>query len=318
MDLRKKEAPRRGVTEVAALVADLDHAKAVRREAAIARLRVIGRRGCAPLAGVITSGASSRARAGALTAIEGLDDRAALTAATGALSDPDAAVAMAAIGVLRGWLSGDAGTAVLDALASVALDTIRESSVRLAALDALSELPRDVVQPLRQRVTGVDASEVALDDPLAPREWLASHPDAPLSSLHTLVGSLRDRERREASARVRQDWLVARGAVHAVLARRDSRVALYDLRESFDAAQGPLPLDFLAAMAMIGDASCLEPLARSWSASPADAWWRDRLQDAARDIMTREHLTARHTAVKRIRTKFPGFLPDSSERRVRR
>jgi hypothetical protein len=80
------------------------------------------------------------------------------------------------------------------------------------------------------------------------------------------------------------------------------------LRESFDSTAGPLPLDFLLAMSAIGDSSCLEPLARAWSAVADDLWWRERLQVTARDIMKRDMLTARHAAVKRMRSKYPGFV----------
>jgi hypothetical protein len=180
--------------------------------------------------------------------------------------------------------------------------------VRLAALDALSALPRDLVQPVRRQVPAGAGARLTFDDPIAAREWLASHQRAPFSTLHDFVTETRGRERVEPAARRRQDWVVARGAAHAALARRGSRVALYDLRESFDAAQGPLPLDFLVAASAIGDAACLEPLARAWAASPDDQWWRDRLHDAAADIMKREKLTARNAAVKRIRTKYSGFL----------
>jgi hypothetical protein len=130
-----------------------------------------------------------------------------------------------------------------------------------------------------------------------------------LSVLHDLVSELRERERREPSARTRQRWILARGAVHALLARRGSRVALYDLRESFDAAQEPLPLDFLSAATTLGDAATLEPLARAWTAASArEKWWRDRLRDAAADIMKREKVTARNSVMKRLRTKYPGFV----------
>ena len=103
--------------------------------------------------------------------------------------------------------------------------------------------------------------------------------------------------------------MLARGAAHAALARRGSRVALYDLRESFDAAQEPLPLDFLAAATMLGDTATLEPLARAWAAAaPVEKWWRERLRDAADEIMKREKLTGRSAVVKRLREKWPGFL----------
>jgi hypothetical protein len=85
-------------------------------------------------------------------------------------------------------------------------------------------------------------------------------------------------------------------------------VALYDLREAFDAAEGPLPLDFLTAIALQGDLTCLEPMARAWAAAPAERWWRSRLQEAASDILRREGLSGRHAVVKRVRTKWPGFI----------
>jgi hypothetical protein len=86
-------------------------------------------------------------------------------------------------------------------------------------------------------------------------------------------------------------------------------VALYDSRETFDAAHEPLPLDFLAAATTLGDTATLEPLARAWTAAAArEAWWRDRLRDAAADIIRREKLSGRSAVVKRIRTRWPGFL----------
>ena len=215
---------------------------------------------------------------------------------------------MAAIGVLRTFVTSETRPTVLDALTGVALDPARPDAVRLAALDALSELPRDLVRPVLQQAARDALAAGAVEDPIAAREWLAEHPDASLSELHALATRIREHERREPAARVIQDWVVTRGAVHAALARRGSRVALYDLRESFDAAQSPLPLDFLTAVTAIGDMSCLEPLARAWTALPREAWWRTRLSDAAADILRREKLTARTAVVKRLRAKYPGFL----------
>ena len=289
---------------------------ATRRDAAIARLRVIGPRAVERVASLVASDAPSAARAAGLKALEGTDDDRALRAAATASGDPDPAVAGAAIGVLRGRLTGESGTEILDLISSIALDADRPTEVRLAALDALSELPRHVVQPLLQQAgmgNGAPQSAAAgtatFDDPAAAMEWISANAAAPLSVLHDLVSEVRDRERREPSARTRQRWVLARGAVHAVLARRSSRVALYDLRESFDAAQEPLPLDFLAAATALGDAATLEPLARAWAAAaPREKWWRDRLRDAATDIMTRDKLTGRNATVKRVRSKWPGLL----------
>jgi hypothetical protein len=220
-------------------------------------------------------------------------------------------VAVAAIGVLRGWLTGDRGLPALDAVTGLALTRTRSDAVRLAALDALSELPRELVAPVLEQEGGPreGGHEVhAIDDPLAVREWIGAHGGrAPLSTLHDLVVRCREREKAEPSARLRQEWVVVRGAAHAALAQRGSRVALYDLRESFDAATTTLPLDFLTAVTAAGDASCLEPLARAWDAARADAWWRDRVAGAAAEIATRERIGARNAALKRLRARWPDF-----------
>src|SRR5262249_9193365 len=123
------------------------------------------------------------------------------------------------------------------------------------------------------------------------------------------IGLLRDCERGEALPRLKQEWRLARGLAHAALAQRGNRVALYDLREAFDSATEPLPLDFLTAMSAIGDETCLEPLARAWAGGDVgETWWRSRMQEAAADIVRRSRLTGRNATVKRVRAKFDGFL----------
>jgi hypothetical protein len=99
-----------------------------------------------------------------------------------------------------------------------------------------------------------------------------------------------------------------RGAAHLALAHRGSRVAVYDLRESFDRARTPLPADFLAAAARVGDESCLEPMARAWAGAKGEPWWRSRLMEAAADIVSRLRLTGRHATLKRLRDKWNGFV----------
>lgn len=309
----REEEESRGLSEVERLIARLDSGTAIEREAAIARLRVLGARALERVARLITSADSSpAARAAALRALEGSAARSAQAVALTALRDDNETVALAAIGVLRGCLAADQGVAVLDALSAVALDRDRPSGVRFAALDAVSQLPRDIVQPLAALMEGGSSDGAAVEagdgEPSAAREWLAAQPKAPLSLVHDLIVYSREQERREKAAGRKQDWLVTRGAAHALLARRGSRVALYDLREAFDAAATPLPLDFLTAVAAIGDADTLEALARSWTAAPNEAWWRTRILEAARDIINRTRLTGRSAALKRVRSKYPGFL----------
>jgi hypothetical protein len=298
--------------EVDRLVAHLRDGSPVEREAAIARLRVIGARAIDRLARVIRAGAPAAAHAAALKALEGLDDPRARDIAVESLASHTPAVAAAALAVLRSRLASD--PEALDTVTAVALDKARPSAVRLAALDALSELPRATIQPVLQQV-GADPAlgggppPAGLDDPSGVRDWLAVRGgSAPLSEIHDAIVRIREREREEASGRRRQEWQAARAAAHLALAKRESRVALYDLRETFDAAQGTLPHDFMSAVALIGDASCLEPLARAWSAAASEPWWRKRLADAARTIGARAKLTGRHAALKRVRARYPGFL----------
>jgi hypothetical protein len=282
----------------------------------VARLRVLGARALPRLVALIRTESDAAVRAAALSALEGLDDSRAADAALACLADDDA-VAVAAIGVLRGWLTGDHGLPALDAVTGLALTRTRSAAVRLAALDALSDLPRDLVAPVLEQDGGEAEGGLPegsphvrdLDDPLAVREWVAAHGGrAALSTLHDLVVRCREREKAEPSARLRQEWLVARGTAHVALAQRRSRVALYDLRESLDIATTPLPLDFLTAVTTIGDASCLEPMARAWEAATNETWWRDRLAGAAAEIVARERIGARSAVLKRVRTKWPRFL----------
>ena len=98
-----------------------------------------------------------------------------------------------------------------------------------------------------------------------------------------------------------------RGAAHLALARRGSRLALYDLRDTFGAATRPLPVDFLMAVAAVGDESCLEPLARAWARAGTEPWWQTHLAEAASEVMARHGLSGRHAVVRRLRDKWPEF-----------
>jgi hypothetical protein len=303
--------------EIAKLVAQLREGSPVQREAAIARLRVIGARAIDRLVAVLRASAPAIVHASALKALEGIDDVRSRDLALESLKASSPAVAVAAVATLRHWLASD--PLVLDAIIGLALDTGRDASVRLAALDALSELPRATVQPVLQQVGGSDpglAAKATSDVPRAIFEQPAGFTDwlvvrgasAPLSEIHDAIVRIRAHERDEPSARLRQEWQIARAAAHAALAKRGSRVALYDIRETFDEAPGPLPLDFLTAVTINGDASCLEPLARAWATAGNEAWWRDRLRDAVQAIVTREKLTARHSSIRKLRARFPGLV----------
>lgn len=293
--------------EVARLITQLRDADPIRRDAAVAKLRIVGPRAIDALTEIARSTHPIETRCGALKALEGMDDPRAVEAALPLLTDPDARLAAAALGALRHWVTHESGTRVLEALTATALNPSTDGALRLGALDAIAQLPRHVVAPLIDQAA-VGASASGPDDPLSVLDWLAGHHGAPLSEIHQLIVRVRDWEQQDPAGPRRDQWRRARGAAHAVLAARRSTVAVYDLRESFETVTEPLPADFLTAVAQVGDASCLEPMARAWTATKGEGWWRSRLVESAADIMRREKLTGRSALVKRLRAKWPGFI----------
>ena len=313
--------------DVDQLLKDLQGTSAVRREAALARLRVLGSRALARLERLLRDG-DEDARATAIRVLDGMEEPRVIDLALGALGDASEAVRTNAVLALRPWVTREAGTRVMEGLVACAL-TDQAVAVRDAARDALALLPRDIIEPLLEQAL---LDQPTLEQPVPPaaddppqdaagvEAWLVAHPRAPLSALHAVITRLRSAEGRADGEMSRIQHQVARGAVHAVLAARASAVALYDLRETFDAATTPLPLNYLLAMTTIGDAACLESLGKAWAATPSsETWWRDRLSEAAGTIASRLKLTRRHAAVKRAEAKWPGFLrsqksPDTRSR----
>jgi hypothetical protein len=291
------------------LIADLRSSDSIRRDAAVARLRILGSRALPRLVDVVASDAPALVRTLALDALEGISDVRVIDAAFDALRDGDVDVVIAALGVLRAWVAEETGTRLLDAITAITVDRARDARVRVAALAALSELPEHLVRPIRKQAPPPESAGPSLDDPVAVREWIQAYgSSATLSTLHALVTRTREREHAESSSRLRSEWLNARGQAHHALARRESLVALYDLRETFEAATQALPQPFVSSAAAIGDASCLEPLARAWSASPKDLTWRHQLETTAATIMRRARLSGRSAIVKKLRANFPGFV----------
>jgi hypothetical protein len=231
--------------------------------------------------------------------------------------------------------------AVIDQLAAVVLDRGRRDAVRAAAFTSLSGLRPATLGPIVEALAG-DPSPVLTalassrqdagrtlgplallkraatgtlpDDPAALR--LALGPIAgrlSLPDLAAIVGVVRDRERVAPPAQ-RPAWIAARASVHAALAHRGSRLALYDLRETLEGASGPLPVEFIATLVEIGDAACLEAIAaahaRVTSSEGEGGWWRRHLADAFQVIVTRERITRRHAVIRRIEKRWPASLAD--------
>ena len=134
--------------EIDALIADLGADRPITREAAIARLTVIGARAVDRLTTVLESPASSSIRVAALRALEGIGGSRALSASLLALDDPDEVVATAAVGSVRASLRGVRGAEIAGRLAQIALDGTRQPAVRVAAIGTLSDLEQGTLAPL--------------------------------------------------------------------------------------------------------------------------------------------------------------------------
>ena len=328
--------------QIDALIADLGADNAVTRETAVARLTLLGARAVERLIAAAAAGAHADSQAGAWRALEAIGDARALEPALAALAAPqmEPAVAAAAAGVARVHLRGPRGAEAVDRLATVLLDRARHVTPRLAALRALRELDPATIAPMLASLAGdpnaTIRTEAGLDGRDAPRR--AGDPDAlvaqavesglpedpaalrhalnlsgaflPLPVLLRVVERVREREGSEPAA-VRDQWRLTRAAAHVALANRGSRLALYDLRESLETAKGPLPVEFLAALALVGDTSSLEAIAGAHAKAKAkDAWWRDQLARVFREIVAREKLTRRHAVLKRIEKRWPGGLDE--------
>lgn len=308
------------------------------REAAIARLTVIGTRAVerlTTLAGDARRGPA--VRAAALRALTAIGDLRGLDVALQAIDDEDATVAIAAVELARLFLRGKRGVAAVDRLAATALNRQRALPLRVAAIRALTDLEASSVRPLfdtlrRDPVPQIVAlanysrgRELLLpdpdsllhaalegtlpEDPSLLRQALArAAPDLPLAQLHRLIERIRVQEDTEPPAR-RIEWMVARAAAHVALANRGSRLAVYDLRETLEQATGTLPVEFLAALTVIGDASCLGAIAAAYARGAGeprgrDDWWRRHLAAAFRAIVARHRMTRRHAVMRNIQKRW--------------
>jgi len=329
--------------EIDALITDLSSDRTVVRETALARLTVIGPRAVVHLLNLATrADAPAPGRVAALRALEAIGDTRAIDAAKQALDDAEKPVAVAAAGLLQRFLTGTRGTEVTDVVTAKALDRTAPEAVRLAALIALQELGHAALQPLWKALQGdssrsvrafaadaqtgrhgevaSDTAREALDDPERLRRELSLNvAPTTLPELQALIDRIRAREE-SASGTQRDAWTRARGAAHVALAKRGSRLALYDLRESLERTRAPLPVEFMAALSLAGDATCLDSIAaaHAQAAGADNDWWRSHLVDTFHAIVRREKLTGRHAVMKKIQKRWPQILQSSSRTPERR
>jgi hypothetical protein len=321
-------------SEIGRLTAALDSDEEVTREAAIARLAVIGRRAIDRLVAVYADSSTARGkRIAILRVLEAAGDARGLRIARGALSE-GGDVAVAAAATLRGLLSNDvdpvSSSEALDALIGIALDAAAEKRVRIAASGALQDIPGDIrsrvaaaledsslltAKRLGGSAPGDDAAEAVWQDAIAGR--LPDDPaplrsavrtragSAALGSLQKLVDAARKRETETAGEARKKEWRALRGALHQALALRGSTVALYDLRETVAGSADALPSGFVAALQTIGNKSCLEAIAAAISRTASDNAWRHQLATAFAAIAQRERMTPSSAVMKRIAARWP-------------
>lgn len=322
------------VAEIDRLLVDLASDRHAKREAAVARLTVIGTRAVERIRALAEDpGESADARAAAFRTLEAIGDPRAIEPALRAVFDVEESVAIAAIGVARVFLRTPRGEAMLDRLTEIATDQHRAVRRRLAAIDALRTLEPSTLEPLVAALRSDPASEIVAAaegaegpkpnaaanyvtdategrieaDAAALRRALGRLPAGfSLPTLQRLIDRLRDREAREPST-ARAEWTAARAAAHAALARDGSRLALYDLRETLESAVMALPVEFLTALTAVGDLSCLAAVASAYAHAGGDPrdWWHRHLVDAFRAIVSRERVTRRHPTAKKIRSRWP-------------
>lgn len=314
--------------EIKQLVSALAAEDNVAREAAIARLGVIGERAVAALvAAYRAAGASRRTQLAVLRALEPSGDPRALPIARDAIAR-GGDVAVAGIAVLGGLLDArdsKTASAALDALLGVVTDGAAEHRVRLAAGDALSgvDAVREQVASALSALGADIPPDQGSDDAALAATWqdildghMPDRPDAaaaavrrhvetaPPGDIKEAIDRLRVREEQASDDADRAGWRAARGAAHQGLALRGSRLAMYDLRESLERATAPLPASFVSALHAVGDESCLEAIAAAFTHS-SDERWRAQLREAFQAIVRRDRISRRKGVFKRIDSRWP-------------
>jgi hypothetical protein len=289
-----------------------------RREAAIARLLIVGTRAVGGLLETYQATSDRPLQIAILRVLEASGDVRALGVAQHAIAGRGD-LAIAGIAVLRellGRRQGSTEVDALDLLLAIARDPSAERRVRAAAVRALDNAPEDV-----RKAMGALGGEQSPDDALwedaiaghlpdAPgglRDAIPAHAaSAPLADLRRLIEAVGARQQQASGQAAAREWLALRGAIHQALALRGSRIALYDLRDTFEQAAGALPSSFLGAVQMVGDESCLEPLAAAFGRT-GDERWQHQLAQAFHEIVRRERMTKRHSALRRALARAPAI-----------
>lgn len=334
--------------EVGQLVAQLASESTSDRESARARLAVIGPRAAEALVRAVENRlAPSAARAGALGALAAMDDRRTAALALAVLDEPaEGPLAAESLDIVRQASvgRGRSATIAFEKLTALALDRTAPAALRLGALEALASHPAALVRPVFDAVANDHDDRVARAATSSAAKSSAAAPTAaspmaasldlamqlnpgdalaavgqsasaasPAALIHA-IETARAAEARDTSQA--HAWRLLRAALHRELADRNSRLGVYDLRETFERATSPLPPGFVTAMAKVGDRSTLESLARAWQQAtltePAPASgddgadsWRTELARTFVAVAGREGIGRQSAVMKKIVSRWP-------------
>ncbi len=310
-------------------IAALGTGPVAQRDSAIARLTLVGERAVPALLETLRSGpktarvpalrvlerlTSARALPEVLRQLEDPDPRVVAAAATAAAACETAAALPALVQALRrpGLEAREALTRALlqlfaagveeamEPLLGAAFDSGLEAPVRALALTVVDQLPADERKAILAQAGQEDGrgARMAAEDVDA---LLASLPEgaAAVTRLHRALVSLRE------SGSTPAAFGLAAARLHAALAARDSRIALYDLRERL-ARRPPLEAEtLLAAAGRVGDSSFVAPLVALAAEVPAHT---AHCVAALTAIVGRENLKKSHRDVKAVRPQHRAVL----------
>lgn len=306
--------------EIQRWLADLGAAETRARDSAIARLTLLGERAVPGLLDSLRSGLAP-ARVGALRVLERLRVPRALPVILGQLEGDDAEVAAAAAAALAAYESVDALPGLsralrhpaagareaatrgllhlfaagveeaMEPLLAAAFDPELEAEIQALALTVVDLLPdheRRTILAQAREAAGRSVREATE----AVESLLRSLPSGAgaVTALHHALAGLAG-ARTPASAR-------AAARLHLALAERDSRIALYDLRERL--AERPVrEVDaLLQAAGRVGDGSLVAPIVALAAEAPAHT---GACAEALSAVVAREKLRKTHRDVKAVR-----------------
>ena len=301
---------RRASGDIDRLIADLQSSDSIRRDAAVARLRILGSRALPRLIDLVAAHESA-ARCAPWRSTRSKDSTMSVrsTSPFDALRDGDIEVVIAALGVLRRWVAEETGTRLLDAITAIAVDRSRDARVRVAALAALSELPEHLVRPIRDQAPPPESAGPSLDDPVQVREWIQAYGAARRSPRCTSSSHARE----SASMPSRPHGCARNGCTRAAARIRRWPSATASSRSTTCARRSKRRRRPAAVVPVNGggDRRCELPRAarsRVGGRAGKDLDWNHQLSTTAATIMRREKLTGRSAVVKKLRANFPGFI----------